>query len=344
MTSNKPQLFDPGEHRRRLDKVKQRMADAGIDVLLASNPANMNYLTGYDGSSYYVHQLAVVGLDAEQPLWIGREMDVPGAVVTSWLDTGNLHGYPDDHVDADDKHPMQFVAEVLRERGWERARIGVEMDSWYFTARSFHELQEALRQAQFVDAWPLVNWVRIVKSPQEIALMRGAGEIVSKSMQVAIDSISPGVRENDAAADITHAQITGTEGFWGDYPATLAAISSGEKGAAPHLNWNGDPFQPGSATNIELGGCVHRYHAALARTLFLGKPPAKLEHLAAATEDGLEATLAVIRAGVTCEQVEAAWRNEIAKAGYVKPSRIGYSIGLNYPPDWGEQSASLRER
>ena len=40
--------------------------------------------------------------------------------------------------------------------------------------------------------------------------------------------------------------------------------------------------------------------------------------------------------------MEAAWRRVITWAGYEKRSRIGYSIGLNYPPDWGEQSASLR--
>ena len=336
-------VFDTLEYVHRVDNVKQKMSDAGIDVLLVSNPANMNYLTGYDGWSYYVHQMAVVYLSAAQPLWIGREMDIPGARATAWLDDENLYAYSDDYVDSNEKHPMHFVASVLRERGWDHGRIGVEMDSWYFTARAYLALQESLNPGELIDAWPLVNTVRLVKSPAEIALMRGAGEIVSKAMQVAIDCIEPGVRENDAVANITHAQITGTRRFWGDYPATLASVPSGAKSAAPHLTWSGDPFEPDTATNIELGGCHHRYHAALARTLYLGKPPAKLESLASATIQGMETTLMSMRAGVTCEEVEAAWRGEMAKAGYEKRSRIGYSIGLNYPPDWGEQSASLRE-
>ena len=343
MTNQNPSVFDGSEYAARLDKVKRAMDEAGIDVLLCANRANMNYLTGYDGASYYVHQLVVISLHAPQPIWIGREMDVPGAKATVWIPHDNICGYADHFVDTGDRHPMHYVAEVLKDRGWESTRLGVEMDSWYFTARAYHELQRSLPKAEFADAWPVVNWVRLIKSEPEIALMKGAGEIVSASMQVAIDSIEPGVRENDAVANITHAQITGTPRYWGDYPAALVTVPSGVKSAAPHLTWNGDPFETDSVTNIELAGCHHRYHAALARTLYLGRPPAKLEHLAAATAEGMTAILPVLRAGETCEAVEAAWRREMAKAGYEKRSRIGYSIGLNYPPDWGEQSASLRE-
>jgi ectoine hydrolase len=336
-------IFQVAEYQQRLSNVKQRMREAGLDVLLASHPANMNYLSGYDGWSYYVHQLVVVALDAPQPVWIGREMDVAGARATVWLSADCIEGYPDHFVDSATQHPMHYVADVLHERGWHTGRIGVEMDAWYFTARAYKELVEKLPRATFADAWPLVNWVRIIKSPAELALMRGAGEIVTRSMQVAIDSIEPGVRENDAVANITHAQLSGTPEFWGDYPATLAAVPSGAKSAAPHLTWSGTPFSNDVASNIELGGCHQRYHAALARTLYLGTPPTKLQHLADVTAEGLEVTLEIIRAGITAEQVEAAWRGVIRKAGYEKKSRIGYSIGLNYPPDWGEQTASLRD-
>ena len=336
-------IFSSAEYQRRLEKTRRTMENLGVELLLVSNPANMNYLTGYDGWSYYVHQMVVISLHQASPLWIGREMDVPGAVATSWLKSDSINGYADTFVDSSERHPMHFVSSLLVERGCEKGRIGVEMDSWYFTARAYRELLRSLPKAELVDAWPLVNWVRLVKSHQELDLMRGAGEIVSHAMGVAIDSIEPGVRENDAVADITHAQISGTPRFWGDYPATLAAVPSVTKSAAPDLTWNGDPFVSGSATNIELGGCHHRYHAALARTLYLGKPPLKLNQLAEATCEGMEAILSVLRAGRTCDDIESVWRHEMAKAGYEKNSRIGYSIGLNYPPDWGEQNASLRQ-
>ena len=52
--------------------------------------------------------------------------------------------------------------------------------------------------------------------------------------------------------------------------------------------------------------------------------------------------LQAAKPGVTCEEVEAAWRATIERHGIVKESRIGYSAGLNYPPDWGEHTVSLR--
>jgi Xaa-Pro aminopeptidase len=58
--------------------------------------------------------------------------------------------------------------------------------------------------------------------------------------------------------------------------------------------------------------------------------------------EGLNAALEAARPCATCEAVEAAWRGVIARHGIRKDSRIGSSIGIGYPPDWGEQTASLR--
>ena len=54
------------------------------------------------------------------------------------------------------------------------------------------------------------------------------------------------------------------------------------------------------------------------------------------------AALDFIKPGVTAEQIEEAWRKAIAHSTIVKEARLGYSIGVNYPPDWGEQTISLR--
>ncbi len=319
------------------------MADTGIDVLVSADPANINYLTGYDGWSFYVHQYAVLALDREEPIWVGRGMDAPGARLTAFLRPENLVSYPEDHVDSQSKHPAQFLAQLIAKFGLAQARIGIDLDSFYFTARDYLELDRALPDARIVDAKGLVNWVRLIKSPAEIRLMRGAAEIVGKAMEAGMAAIEPGVRECDAVARITAAQLHGTADFWGDYPAALAQVPSGRKSAAPHMTWSGDRYEKDTVAYLELGGCHHRYHAALARTLYMGKPPAALLDLADIVSEGLDAALDAARPGVTCHEVEAAWRKIIERAGYRKSSRIGYSIGLNYPPDWGERTASLRQ-
>jgi Xaa-Pro aminopeptidase len=80
----------------------------------------------------------------------------------------------------------------------------------------------------------------------------------------------------------------------------------------------------------------------MARTTFLGKPPKKMTETEKVVTEGTNAALEAARPGATCEAVEAAWRAVIARHGITKESRIGYSVGLNYPPDWGEHTMSLR--
>ena len=336
-------LFETKEYLERLRKTKLRMESAGIDVLVVSDPANMNYLTGYDGWSFYVPQCVVVALDAESPVWIGRGMDANGARQTTFLSDDNIAGYPDHYVQSTVRHPMNFAGDEIARRGWGKKSVGVEMDAYYFSARGYAELQKHLPDATFKDGNLLVSWVRNVKSPREIEYMRRAGKISEKVMQTAIDFVAPGVRECDAVAEIYRAQIRGTDEFGGDYTAIVPMMPTGEKTATPHLTWTDDPYENECAVNLELASCVHRYHSPLARTMYLGKnPPEKLEKTAPIVVEGLNAALEAVKPGVVCEEVELVWRKIIARAGMEKESRIGYAMGLNYPPDWGEHTASLR--
>ncbi|MBM9606000.1 M24 family metallopeptidase [Desulfopila inferna] len=336
-------LFKEGEYLQRIEKTKISMSKAGVEVLVVSDPANMNYLTGYDGWSFYVPQCVVLAVDEERPLWIGRGMDAAGARHTTFLDEENIIGYPDRYVQSLERHPLNFVGDRIRERGWGSRTIGVEMDAYYFTARSYAELQKSLGDARFVNGDLLVNWIRLIKSDAEIGFMREAGVIAGKVMSTAIDRLQPGVRECDAVAAVYQAQMSGTAEFGGDYPAIVPMMPTGEKTSAPHLTWTDAPYQDEQMVNLELAACRHRYHCPIARTAYLGKnPPAKLVALAEQTVDGLNLTLESIRPGMRAEEVELVWRRHIAKAGLEKESRIGYSMGLNYPPDWGEHTASLR--
>ncbi len=336
-------LFIKSEYLERLRKTKARMEAAGIDVLVASDPANMNYLTGYDGWSFYVPQCVVVSLDADTPYWIGRGMDTAGARHTTFLSEDHIVGYPDHYVQTTARHPLNFVGDLIVEKGWGGKTVGVEMDAYYFTARAYAELQKSLPDARFANADLLVNWIRLIKSEAELALMRDAGQIVTRVMNTAIEKLEPGVRECDAVAAVYQAQMSGTPEFGGDYPAIVPMMPTGEKTSAPHLTWSDAPYESEQMVNLELAACRHRYHCPIARTAYLGKnPPSKLVELAEHTVEGLNLTLDAIGPGMPAEAVELVWRRHIAKAGLEKESRIGYAMGLNYPPDWGEHTASLR--
>ncbi|MBT2570116.1 M24 family metallopeptidase [Planococcus sp. ISL-110] len=334
--------FPVSEFKSRLKKTKERMAAEGIEVLLITNPANMNYLSGYDAWSFYVHQILVVLIDEEEPIWIGRGMDASAAQFTTWLKKENILPYPDNYVQSTERHPMDFVCDVLREKNQANKKIAAEYDAYYFTAQNYISLTQGLPNATFSNSNNLVNWVRIVKSDQEIEFIKRAAAIVEKTMYKGIEQIHAGVRECDVVADIYHAQISGTEEFGGDYASIVPLLPSGEKTSACHLTWTDEKYKTGDPVILELAGCYKRYHAPLARTVVIGKPKPEMETLAEAAIEGINAALDIIKPGVACEEVELAWRKSIQKRGFEKESRIGYATGLNYPPDWGEHTASLR--
>ncbi|WHY73681.1 M24 family metallopeptidase [Fictibacillus enclensis] len=335
--------FGTTEYQERIVKTKQRMVEKGIEVLLITDPANMNYLSGYDGWSFYVHQMLIVIDDEDQPIWIGRNQDTNGAKATSWLYHENLIPYPDDYVQSDTKHPMDFVADILKQIGQDKRAVGVEMDNYYFTAKCYEQLRKGLPSAEFKDATLLVNWIRLIKSDTEIQYMKRAATIVEKAMMDGIGMINEGVRECDVAAKIFHTQITGTKEFGGDYPAIVPLLPSGEKTSTPHLTWTDDRYKKGESVILELAGCYKRYHSPLARTVNIGQPSERLQSLSGIVVEGLNACLDMIKPGIACEEIEETWRKTIHKSGIVKESRLGYAMGLNYPPDWGEHTASIRK-
>lgn len=334
--------FYVSEYTERLEKVKRRMEQTGVEVLLVSDPANIHYLSGYDGWSFYVPQLLVVIGEEEQPIWIGRNQDANGARLTTWFHPDRIIPYPEEYVQAAERHPMDFVVDVLRRLDQAGRRIGVELDAYYFTARSFEQLKKGLPNARFQDATLLVNRVRMVKSEQEIEYMQRAARIAEEAMGAGIGAIGAGVRECDAAARISFAQICGTPDFGGDYPSIVPLLPSGIKTSTPHLTWSDSTYQEGDVVILELAGCHRRYHSPLARTAVIGKVPTPVKDLAEVVGEGLNAALEAVKPGTTCEEVEAAWRRVIQPRGYRKDSRLGYSVGLNYPPDWGEHTASIR--
>ena len=333
--------FSRTEFAERLRKTREAMGRLGVDLLVVTDPSNMNWLTGYDGWSFYVHQCVLVAMDGE-PLWYGRGQDAQGAYRTAYMKPENIVGYADHYVQSTERHPMDFLAQVIAERGWAKGVIGVEMDNYYFSAAAFVSLKNNLPNARFKDATALVNWRRAVKSATELDYMRKAGKIVEAMHARIVEKIEPGMRKNELVAEIYDAGVRGVDGIGGDYAAIVPLLPSGSDAAAPHLTWNDDPLKSGEGTFFEIAGCYKRYHCPLSRTVFLGKPTQTFLDAEKATLEGMEAGLAAAKPGNVCEDIANAFFAVLKRYGIVKDNRTGYPIGVSYPPDWGERTMSLR--
>jgi ectoine hydrolase len=333
--------FSRAEYGERLAKTRAAMERAGLDLLVVSDPSNMAWLTGYDGWSFYVHQCVLVPPQGE-PVWYGRAQDAKGARRTVYMDQARIVGYPDHYVQSTERHPMDLLADVIEQHGLAKATIGVEMDNYWFSAAAYAALDRHLPNATFKDATGLVNWRRAVKSDQELAYMRRAARIVERMHQRIFETIQPGLRKCDLVAEIYDAALRGTEDYGGDYPAIVPLLPSGADAAAPHLTWDDRPMQAGEGTFFEIAGCYKRYHCPLSRTVFLGKPTRTFLDAETAVLEGMAAGLEAARPGETCEDIAKAFFAVLKRHGIVKDNRTGYSIGLSYPPDWGERTMSLR--
>lgn len=335
-------LFPPKEYARRTRDVQDRMRQAGFDLIICQDPANMCWLTGFDGWSFYVPQCVVLHVDAANPIWFGRAQDAKSARITTYLPDADIFPFSERLVQHQVEHPYDELAQLIRDRGWGRARIGVEMDAHYYTARCHQHLVAGLPQAAFDSNRDLVNWARLVKSPAELALMRDAGRICTAAIDRATQAMRPGVPQQDVIAAVLDTLTRGVPGAGGDYAAIVPLMPVGEGTSTPHLTWTDKPLPDNALAMLEIAGVRRRYHAPLTRTFHIGTPPQQIRDLAKIIVEGVDAGLQMARPGNTAEQVEAAWQSVLRKHGLRKDSRVGYAIGLAYPPDWGERTASLR--
>ncbi|WP_353642586.1 Xaa-Pro peptidase family protein [Mesorhizobium sp. WSM2239] len=334
--------FEVSEYKIRLEKARKAMEKAGLDLLVVTDPANMNWLTGYDGNAFYVPQCVVVSKDKD-PLWFGREMDANGCRRTAYIGEDRIRWYEDHYVQSDTLHPMMVLGQIITEEGHGSATIGVEKDNYYFSALSFEILSAALPNARFKNADRLVNWQRIVKSQQEIEYMHGAGKVVEAMYQRLSEVLRSGIKQSDVIAELTHAGTRGVGDYWGDYPAAVPNIGAGADASAPHLTWSDRPIRSNESIFFELAGVHKRYHCPLARTYYLGKPTLQILDAEKAILDGMQAGLDKAVAGNRCEDIAKAYVSQLARYGLVKTGRSGYSMGLGYPPAWGENTASFRD-
>ena len=333
--------FSKEEYQKRLKKVKSMMEKKGIELLISHDTNNMNYLTGYDAWSFYYAQCAIVHVNADEPLCFVRDQDAGGAYLKTYLKKENIIVYDEHYIHTWPKHPYDYLVEIIKNKKWNKLSIGLEMDAHYFTAFCYQKIRDGLPDAKIKDSERLVNWARLVKSNTEINFMKSAAKISEVGMKKAYEVISPGVRQCDAVGEIQKALFYGTPEFGGEYASIATLLPTGKGTSASHLTATQDKFIDGEATIVELSGVYKRYHAPMARTILLGKPDQLKIDTMKKTIEALQAGIDATKPGNTVDHVAQAFWKILDKYGIEKKSRTGYSIGIGYPPDWGEHTLNI---
>ena len=322
--------FPVEEYEARLAAVRQEMRERDVEVLVVQHPPNVLYLTGYQTFSPNFGECLVVPLEGD-PTMIVPSPELGGALVHTWLD--DRRGYVPDRSNA------QYIADTLREKNLDGAKVGVEKGSHGLPAGTYDGLVGALPKTQFVDGSGIVEAVKTVKSPREIEHIRAAAQTTKAGMAAAIDVARAGANDNDMAAAASEAIVAAGS----EYMCLSPVVTSGRRSGILHSTHKRNRLEKGDVVLLEMGGCIHRYSAPTMRTVFIGDPPAEAKRTAEACLTALGNVLSTIRAGVTADEVaQAGWEGmKLAGDGFVFHGNFGYAIGAGFPPTWADDTGAI---
>lgn len=320
--------FSVGEYEARLAALEADMAEAGFDALLIHVPENVLYISGFHTPGYYYPQWVIVA-PGRKPMIVLRALEALSLPVRSWFAPEQLMTF------ADNQEPLEVLVEALGRMGLSTARLAVEKTGWYFTVAMWEELQHRAPGLRLADAAGMVERLRMVKSPAEIAHIEEACRITEAGMQAAIDNFRIGMTEAELAAHV-HFEMTR---LGSEYVGLPIFLMSGHRQLAPHSVWSRDKkIVAGENLFLEIAASWHRYAGALFRTFAIGGiAPRNAANMDVAVAM-LDAAIDAIRPGVTSDYVNKQVGIVAEANGVTIRKRCGYSMGLNFAPDWGEGS------
>ncbi|MFC3124449.1 M24 family metallopeptidase [Pseudoroseomonas globiformis] len=310
--------FQTKEYADRIAALRHRMEAAGIGVALLDEIEAMTWLSGY-GSSLNRWRCVVVPLDAE-PFFLIRSLDGAPCRQRTWI--------KDIPIYRDWEDPMPVLAGALATRGLLQGKLGLDFNSYAMSLHRFGQLRAALPEMELVDMGPVVNELRLIKSPAEIGLLRRCSAIADEALRRAAAACVPGGTQRDAARIVVSAYIE-----LGADPSPPGPISAGAGWDFLHGHLSDVPLSVGDVVHLELTPRIAGYSARIMRCVAMGRPTASL----AAAADTLIALqdkqIAALRPGAVASDVDAILRNGVVRSG-LRPrydNITGYTLGLYAP-------------
>jgi len=212
---------------------------------------------------------------------------------------------------------------------------------------TFEKIRAALPTVKFENATDLMQQVRSVKSAGEVTFIEKAAEIIGKAIDVLIEHVKVGVRENELIAEMLREIV-----YQGGEPITMMLFGTG----GPEVPWAQRVFttrelKAGDLINTEVEGKYAGYIAQALQPISLGPKPQQLEKIFAETKIIFDRMLKILKPGVTFGEVVQFYQDEVQAAGYEPDGALmhGRGLGEDAPMLWGarrdfpEKEAKLKE-
>jgi Xaa-Pro aminopeptidase len=305
----------------RVGRVRGRMTDLGVDVVLLSVGPDLPYLTGYEAMPLERLTMLVLPRDGDATLVVPR-LEAPRVVdrpdvfaIRPWEETDD---------------PIGIVAGLVGAAG----AVAIGDRTW---ARFLVDLQGALPGARFSKASTVLGPLRARKDPAEVAALRRAGAAADR----VAEALQGGALE---LVGRTEAQVSAELGrrllAEGHHRVNFAIVAAGANAASPHHEPGDRVIEPGEVVLCDFGGTMLDadgvgYCSDITRCVSVGEPAAEVADAYAVLHDAQQAAVAAAVLGTPCEEVDATARRAIAAAGWGEHfiHRTGHGIGIEEHED-----------
>ncbi len=291
--------FPVEEYRGRCRRLAGLMARDGLGCLVVlgnpADPTNVRYLTNFE-DFYGGETLVVVTVDGEPGLTTNAVMHgepMHSGIQDCWVEDVRCAAAPRTVTGAASPATvLDHLEDLLRERGCERAAIGVVGAGAVDRLTGF--LGTTFPDAHVSSADSLLKEMRAIKSEAEVEVLRKACDVADQGARAAMDAVRPGVTEFELAAEANYAMFkAGAE-----HPAFALSVCAGPRAGFKHMAPTANPVRPGDMVYVDLGGRYMGYYSDISRQRVCGEPTGAQRHFMEAQIGIVEAVTEAARPGV----------------------------------------------
>ena len=335
--------FPPDEFEARWDRLRSTMTEARLDAILVSTEANFHYISGFTSQTWVSPtrpRYLILPRNAA-PIAIVPTSNAQGIVATTPIRDVRSWQAPNPGDDG-----ISLVTATLREVTASYGAIGTELgpeSRLGFPAGDFLRLIEAIRPTEIKDASRLIQRLRMIKSPREVAKIRGVARIASDCFERLPGMVPRGATMRDMCR-LLHAELIRSG-------ADKAPYIVGEVGRGGYETVMMGPddhvLSPGDLIFIDTGSVYDGYFCDFDRHYRVGQLAPEALHAYEAVYQATEAGIAAARPGQTMAAVWRAMADSLAAAGveatYI--GRMGHGIGLTHtePPSVNAIDSTILE-
>ena len=312
-------------------RLLQEMEALELDACFLLKPQNVFYLAGYASVCS-----GVLLAPARESVFCTLWLDAPEAKRQCALPKVSTYVYPGQSL-------LGRMVKILGKQGRsEPRRLGIEKD--FMVAHQYEALVSEFPRAEMVNITPVIDRLRAIKTPREVAHIKAAAALADQAMESALAAVGPGVSELEVAAEAEY--VMRKAGSL--RPAFGTFVASGERTLLAHPHASPKLMQENEAVVIDLGAVVAGYSSDLCRTTFVGTPSREQRDRLRLVVQAQKEAAALLKPGVPASEVYEAARRVFASQDLERflPGDIGYGVGLRqseFHPVIKENSSTVLE-